>query len=280
MFLTVIIASKGRPAILAETIRNLHGQIQPADEVIVSVTGREDLPAQMPVNVRILTGPPGSSRQRNLAVVEASPASDVMVFMDDDIALAPDYFAKVREVFQTMPDVVAFSPTVLHDGDISRKEAEKIVSSLPPVAIEYRDIRGIYGAINVRSAIARQVTFDERLALYGWLEDADWAARCQAFGRIGAVASCRLVHLKAGGSEGGGARFGFSQIMNPTYLWRKGSITSFGEVLRNHWLPCVVGNLLRIHRPPRRKRLKGNLIALAKIIRGRVVPEDVAKVRP
>jgi GT2 family glycosyltransferase len=280
MFLTVIIASKGRPAILAETIGNLQGQIEPADEVIVSVTGPDDIPLQMLAQVRILTGPPGSSRQRNLAIVEANPASEVMVFMDDDIALAPDYFAKVREVFHNMPDVVAFSPTVLRDGDISRDEAERIVSALPPAAMEYRDIRGIYGAINTRSAVARQVPFDERLALYGWLEDADWAARCQAFGRIGAVASCRLVHLKAGGSEGGGTRFGFSQIMNPTYLWCKGSIASFAEVLRRHWLPCVFGNLLRIHRQARRKRLKGNLIALAKIIRGRVVPEDVAKVRP
>ena len=74
-----------------------------------------------------------------------------------------------------------------------------------------------------------------------------------------------------------GVRFGYSQIVNPTYLIRKGSIPrAFGV---NLMLRNVAANILRSPWPEsfvdRRGRLKGNLIGALHLIQGRIEPEYI-----
>ena len=85
----------------------------------------------------------------------------------------------------------------------------------------------------------------------------------------------RGVHLGVKRGRVSGVRFGYSQIVNPLYLVRKG--TGTGRWAANLIARNVLANAALSLRPEphvdRRGRLKGNLIAAGHLIRGRCDPE-------
>src|SRR5256885_1905456 len=66
---------------------------------------------------------------------------------------------------------------------------------------------------------------NERLSLYGWLEDLDFARSMLRRGRVVKCTGARIAHLGVSSGRQSEARYGFSQVMNPFYLWRKGQIS-------------------------------------------------------
>ena len=136
-------------------------------------------------------------------------------------------------------------------------------------------------ALRVAPALAQGVRFDVNLPLYGWLEDIDFSRRMAAHGRIVNCSSLRGVHLAIKHGRTSGLRVGYSQVANPLYLLRKGSLSatySLRHVSRN-----VAKNLLRVAHPEpwvdRRGRLRGNLIAFGDLLRGRLDPRRIQHLR-
>jgi hypothetical protein len=89
----------------------------------------------------------------------------------------------------------------------------------------------------------------------------------------------RGVHLGIKLGRTSGVRFGYSQIANPIYLIRKGSMPRRHAnkiMLRN-----LAANLARSLYPEpwvdRRGRLKGNLLALFDMLRGRISPNQILR---
>jgi hypothetical protein len=87
------------------------------------------------------------------------------------------------------------------------------------------------------------------------------------------------VHLGVKSGRTSGLRFGYSQIANPIYLMRKGTMSlSFGgkSILKN-----LAANLFRSVRPEayvdRVGRLKGNLFALGDLVRGKLHPGRITE---
>jgi hypothetical protein len=122
--------------------------------------------------------------------------------------------------------------------------------------------------------------FDERLVLYGWQEDIDFTSRLRSRGRVVCVAGIHGVHLGIKAGRVSGVRLGYSQVVNPVYLIRKGSVpASFALPLmaRN-----LAANLARSFWPEawvdRRGRLRGNLLALCHVLAGRIEPEHVLEI--
>ena len=77
-----------------------------------------------------------------------------------------------------------------------------------------------------RAAAIRGRRFDERLVLYGWLEDRDFgSALAKEGGRLVKLAAARGVHMGAKGGRVRGERLGYSQVVNPLYMNRKGTMT-------------------------------------------------------
>jgi hypothetical protein len=77
-----------------------------------------------------------------------------------------------------------------------------------------------------------------------------------------------------------GLRFGYSQIINPLYVYRKGnmSLAAAGSlILRN-----VIANSIKSVFPEpyidRRGRLRGNLTGLAHVLQGRLDPIYVLQI--
>jgi hypothetical protein len=100
-------------------------------------------------------------------------------------------------------------------------------------------------------------------------------------GQVVCVNAIRGVHLGIKSGRINGTRFGYSQMANPFYLVRKGTVPpgfAMRLMLRN-----IAANLGRSLWPEsyidRRGRLRGNLIAIFHLLIGRVEPEYILRMR-
>src|SRR3546814_13479492 len=116
--------------------------------------------------------------------------------------------------------------------------------------------------------------FDENLPFYGWLEDVDFSRRLASQGRIVRWNLCRGVHMGVKRGRSPGKRLGYSQIANPVYMWRKGTLTASracAQMGRN-----LAANFVKIIMPEpwvdRGGRTRGHLLAPTDLLRGRTPP--------
>jgi len=232
-------------------------------------------------------GPRGLTAQRNL-ILAASSDADVLVFFDDDYYPEPDYIEEVMRLFVARPEVVVATNRPLLDGavgpGVTHDEALHVLAQATPAASAVVPTYGGYGcnmALRMAPVLRHDVRFDERLPLYGWLEDIDFSRRLSAHGRIVKCAALRGVHLGHKHGRTSGLRLGYSQIANPVYMLRKGSL-SFDYALK-HLAKNVLKNLARAAWPEpwvdRRGRLKGNCLGLLDLARGRISPERIQHLR-
>jgi GT2 family glycosyltransferase len=283
----VVIPSTRRPDLVAATLGGLRTQTRPADVIVLCVANAGDVPADLAVdeNVRLVYSQLGSSVQRNTAVASLPETPGLVTFMDDDAVLADDYFEKMRSFMDREPDVVLMTGAVvadgIHDGEIDRLAAlERLRGS--PGTDTVRDIRRAYGCnMTARGWVAAAEPFDERMRLYGWQEDADFSVRCGRHGRVVLYLGCVAVHLAVGSGRVRGREFGFAQIVNPFYMWRKGTKT--GRELLHDWCIYLGANIVHYRerdRPDRQGRLAGNLLGLKEVALHGGRPEAIALIGP
>jgi GT2 family glycosyltransferase len=136
-------------------------------------------------------------------------------------------------------------------------------------------------AIRVAPALAHGVQFDVNLPLYGWLEDIDFSRRMACHGRIVNCSSLLGVHLAIKRGRNSGVQFGYSQVANPLYLLRKGSMSAAYSL--RHIAGNLSKNMLHSFKPEpwvdRRGRLKGNLMAMGDLFVGRLDPRRISMLR-
>lgn len=285
---TVIICSAGRPLILHETVLGLLKQTVRADSIVLSLCDEGSVfPETLGLpGVRGIFGAKGLTRQRNAAIPHAR--TPFVLFLDDDVELAHDYTDQMQQVFQADHAIVAGSGAVAADGardgaGIDRKTAIKAVQ-------EYRGsracvaVKDLYGCnMFVRSEVLRVERFDERLPLYGWLEDLDFRRRCEKYGKIVRNQAAVIAHLGTRSGRTSDLRYGYAKVANPWYLWRKSVLNSLPEVIVRFWAKTTLANLLRafssngLQGVNYRKRLTGNLMAYRDLILGRIDPLNILK---
>jgi GT2 family glycosyltransferase len=282
--LAVGIATAGRAAVLAQMLRRLQLQTRTPDRIFVCGASKADLAGidQESPNITLLTGPRGSSHQRN-AILRHAEGFDLIVFFDDDFVPCADYLEHFDRIMGSHPDVAMTTGCVLKDGVLGPGLAFEVADSILKQAALDPTIGGLepvyngYGCnMGMRLSLVRRhgLAFDERLPLYGWLEDVDFSQRLARFGRVVRSDATRGVHLGTKLGRQPGTRLGYSQIANPVYLIRKGTMTrrrALRLMSRN-----LAANLSRCLRPEpwvdRRGRLNGNLRALADLALGRLDP--------
>jgi GT2 family glycosyltransferase len=287
MRIAIGIATRGRAAILAEVLADLARQTRAPDRTLVCHVGAEDiadLPARFPT-VEFLAAPAGLPRQRN-AILDAATDCDAVLFLDDDFFPAPDYLSVTERILHAHPDCVVTTGTVIADGakgpGITVQDGRAILAAdAPPAdALAVAPHFNGYGcnmALRLPPLRAHALRFDEQLPLYAWYEDLDLTRRLGAHGAILRLAGARGVHLGSKSGRVAGTRLGYSQVANAIYLARKGSYP-WNRALRSAARNMAM-NILRSLAPEpwvdRRGRLRGNLIALADLLRGRMHPMRV-----
>ena len=306
--ISVVVASSGRPRELGFLLERLARQTLAPTRIVLSVTRGADLPplgrARRALEriggdesiLDVVSGERGSCTQRNLALdrlggLGPCEADALTVFYDDDFVPSRRALEGIARSFAAHPRLVGCDGAVLADGatgpGIGHREAERIVDAhdrvLPvdPGVTLRPGLVGLYGCnMAFSSGAITDLRFDERLAGYGWLEDIDFANRVVQASpgtTLGTSTGFAGVHRGVKTARGAGRVLGYSQVANPVYLMRKGSMTTrFGAriMARN------VGANLRgsLHPEPwvdRRGRLAGNLAGLRDLVLGRLDPGRV-----
>lgn len=191
----VVVATKGRPQALQRLLRVLERQTLPPSLVVVSATEDADLGKHldtcMPIDV--IMGSPGLTIQRNRALDRIQKRCDIVFFFDDDFVPSRYWIERTVRLFDNDSGLAGVSGRVIRDGApaeaVSWEEADRLVgeadgsdregSSLS----EARDLYGCNMAFRM-SAIGTDIRFDERLVLYGWLEDKDFSRIAKKSGRL------------------------------------------------------------------------------------------------
>jgi glycosyltransferase involved in cell wall biosynthesis len=285
----IVVATRGRPQLVAQTVRHLLStQTVSPDMTIVSCCDVSDAGDLNEVDaVKIVTGKAGLAAQRNTALDNLPEGIDIVIFFDDDFVAHPDWIAAARAAFSDESRLCAFTGWVVADGILGPG-----IAFDEAVMLSKRDATGKerqwiepfspYGCnMAFRMSAVGKHRFDERLVLYGWLEDRDFAGGlAKQGGRLAKSASARGVHMGAKIGRVNGERLGYSQIVNPLYMRLKKTMTTrqaAGQITRN-----VMSNFGRLLRPEpfidRGGRARGNLLALRDVILGRIEPERAAEV--
>ncbi len=243
---SAIIATKGRPADLAETLASL-SRADPAPMEVLVVDGDEGRSAQAVVEaamrpgganplVRYLPSPPGLTLQRNRGVREAR--GDIVVFLDDDVEVDVAVFAALERGYRD-PEVVGATGQVIEGGErrfgnkrsavrrlLFRGEEGTLTRCGYPRRLQdldrERDVELMQGCLmSGRRETVERVGFDERLTGYALAEDEDFSYRLSRIGRVRYLPDARVDHKNTGFRSTGTRRFNRDVAVNRTYLFRK-----------------------------------------------------------
>jgi GT2 family glycosyltransferase len=285
---TVVICSANRPDVLAETVDSvLRGQSLPPREIVVSVFNQRHVAEKtraLPAVRVVLSSVQGTCAQRNVAA--KSVRTPYTLFLDDDVELAPNFIQSMESLLEGAQDAVAATGVLVVDGAPGDKGLDRNLAR--SYALSYVRKQSNYDHkegqnIFVRTRLFSKVLFDENLPLYGWLEDLDFATNCLRYGRIIMNTGTCFAHLATPSGRTSGLRFGYSQIVNPFYLWRKNGKPGLTQVVFRHWLLYIAYNCRRavIKKPSDRNdrtgRFHGNMIALGHLMAGKADPSHIVQ---
>jgi len=275
--------------VLSVALDLLARQSRPPDVLVVCPAAAEDIEPglvdRLPFPTVVRIGKRGLTAQRNTILAVAGDP-DVIVFFDDDYFPQLNYLEQVERLFLGHADVIALTGRPMQDGangpGVDAEIALRLISAdvTTPATPVLAPTYGTYGCnMSFRMEPIRRhgVLFDENLPLYGWQEDIDFSRQLAPFGRIVDANVLRGVHLGTKGGRTSGVRFGYSQIANPVYLIRKGTM-SVGFAAALMWRN-LLANAGKSFRPEpwidRRGRLWGNWLALWDLVTRRMSPQRI-----
>ncbi|MFI5351631.1 MAG: glycosyltransferase family 2 protein [Candidatus Binatales bacterium] len=203
MKLSIIIATHARPDMLARLIESLAPQLTPERELFIADNGTPEpspIPEAAPPLTHLHDARPGKCRIQNRAIAAAT--GDVIVFLDDDLVVAPRFLDQVERFFDDHPEFAAMKGRILPAEDPARKAGPKAVYLDLPIADHGEDVievRGVLGANMAfrRAALDRVGNFDERLGpgAAGHEEETEISARIRRAGlKIGYAPRAVVYH--------------------------------------------------------------------------------------
>jgi hypothetical protein len=286
----IIVSTRGRPDIVHSLVKQLGEQTRPPEHIFIIASKAEDVALldQSQKNLTVRIGRPGSTFQRNDGLALAGSRYSTIVFFDDDFVPSRFWLERMAAIFAARPDVAGLTGTMLADGTrtegIRLDDAKSMVwdHDINPDHGKELHEHFAYGSnvgcnMAYRYAAIRDIVFDERLPLYAWHEDSDFRGQVERRGLFVKADELWGVHLGHKQGRHNGLTLGYSQIANAVYLARKGNVPA--RFLYEIATKNVIANTLRSLRPEpfvdRRGRLRGNLIALTDLMRGRLAPDRI-----
>ena len=290
--ISIVIASKGRPDILSETIASLHGQTLRPTKIIVVVPSNEDLPTKpLGDDVNYLVGYHGLTLQRNRGIETITNNVKYVGCFDDDVELRSDYLEQAVAFMDANVSVMGISGRMLANGGVSRQEAQELIAGYKPDGnsrgrfFSHGKHHILYGCnMIIRRAVLNYETFDENLPFYSYGEDYDMSIRLERYGLIGKFDGCIGVHLATPGGRVRELLRGYSFVANNWYFLKKGVMHLPLLLAWLRFLLICVGksilvslwNLVKGDRSlDWGGRLKGHLLAVKDIFVGRCHPERI-----
>jgi GT2 family glycosyltransferase len=293
--ISVVIASKGRPGFVRETIESLQRQTLKPKEIIIVAPSIEDLPAkQWGEDVQYIVGPLGLTSQRNKGIAAIPTTVPYVGCFDDDFELKEDYLEQAIAFMNANVSIMGISGRLLAGGGITREGAKKLIASYqhPENARGMFFSKGkhhiLFGCnMIIRRAVLNYEAFDENLPLYSYGEDYDLSIRLERYGLVGRFHGCVGVHLETPGGRVREVLRGYSLVANNWYFIKKRVMhLPLFMAWTRFWLVCVgkslwqcLSKLLKGDRSlDWSGRLKGHLLALKDIFLGRCHPRRIEEI--
>lgn len=203
---SIVISTHDRPLSLRKVFDSVLRQTLQPREIIIVNDGPSDIPAELSEKARAAgivfrherldTASLTASRNRGMALA----GGDVVLLMDDDGSLPPDYLARLTELYQADPaGLIAGIGGVMDDPDLHRPAkrlwlalahlvargpwsparcAARYVKLPPAAAGRLRPARWLSGgAISLRGEVAAAEKFQEWFAGYALFEDREFCLR-------------------------------------------------------------------------------------------------------
>lgn len=258
MDLSLIIATKGRPDRLGDTLASLRS-CEPLPLELIVVDGDPERSAEPVLEAHRAAGdapparyepsPPGLTRQRNRGLDLAR--GEVVVFADDDVEFDPELFAVLAEVHR-QPAVVGATARIQEEEDGRIGGGTSRLRELLPGGGEQgmmtrfgyprrlvdldtpRDVEFVHGCLmSARRDLAAELRFDESLPGYGLAEDEDFGYRLSRRGRVRYEPRARVIHHNLGFGGAGTRDFNRMLALNRSHLFRKNFPTPAGWPARS-----------------------------------------------
>jgi GT2 family glycosyltransferase len=256
--ISVIIPTKGRPAVLIKALSSVATQTMPVEEVIV-VDG-----TAQPADAGALTGaladapnPPrlvycwapsdmGLTAARNRGVQASS--GDIIQFLDDDTTVAPDYFEHVTQTFDSaeiggvtgqMIDSVATARALrgllfrcFYVGPFRQRKDELFLR--PPATMTLTNT--LPGACAYRRSVFDEFRFDEGLTGPGIGEDLEFSYRVGRKWKLAIQPRALIFHHRSADERPTSRRIFADKICFYHYHFRKNMRGNAIEWLTYAWL--------------------------------------------
>lgn len=200
---SIVIPTRDRPELLRQTVQSvLDGDSLPAELIVVDQSSRptQALPARDGVDIRHLElATRGLSRARNAGIAAAT--YDVIVMIDDDVRVQPDWLRRLVDALLAAPARTVVTGTVAAPPTTMNGFVPSTTSRTEPETFCGRQA-GDYlfgGNMAMRRALSEEVgPFDERLgagSTFASAEDNDWGYRLlEAGAQIAFVPEAVLHH--------------------------------------------------------------------------------------
>jgi glucosyl-dolichyl phosphate glucuronosyltransferase len=243
---SVVIPTFRRPEALRETLMTIL-RCDPAPAEIIVVDGDPGGSARPVVDELLrshraprfvyLQEDANSTVQRNRGIDVAR--SDLLLFLDDDVAVEADVLGRLRAAFDD-PTVVATTGHVVEEAGRRLVGASSGLRRFLPGggregtftrfgypryvvhADHARDVEFMQGCfMSARRAAAARVRFDERLTGYALAEDEDFSLRLSRLGRVRYLPEVTVRHHKLGFRTIDRRALSRLLVRNRAYLFRK-----------------------------------------------------------
>lgn len=303
---SVVVCTRDRAEDLARCLASLARQTVRPLEVIVVDAGTTPLAALEPawvaaggegVTLRQLVTAPGLPRQRNLGARAA--AGEVVLYLDDDTVLEPDYLDALWAVYAAdgerrvggVGGVLSPDPTP-REGHVRRLVRRAFLlqghgrgrvkrSGHPEFAFAVeapRDVELLSGCnMSFRREVLASHAFDERLGGYALGEDLHFSYAVSRRWRLVVTPDARVDHRESTGGRPEGAARSEMGVRNRHRFVREQLVRR-----RTDWLPfwwSAVGELLWTLRHPGNGQLHGRLRGYAAILADAATSRDAAGTR-
>ena len=201
---SVIIATHDRPDSVRRLIASLAPQLAAGSREVIIAENGTPAPNQLAIEgvpLRHLHEPrAGKCRIQNRAIADAT--REILVFLDDDLVVAPGYLDAVEQFFNAHREFAAMKGRILPAEDPEKKIGPMAVYLDLPIVDhgdEVIEVRGVLGANMAfrADAIRRVGPFDERLGpgAGGHEEETEMSARLRRAGyRIGYAPAALVFH--------------------------------------------------------------------------------------
>jgi glycosyltransferase involved in cell wall biosynthesis len=246
--ISLIVATKDRPADLRRLLESLRRQTVGPAEIVVVDASRESIEpviAEFPdLIIRYLKHwPPSASAQRNVGIQACNPTSTLIGFADDDTTFEVQAFENMLNFWEkSRPDILgaAFnyrnlpprgSQLLKHSilaerlGLYSAKPGSVSLSGWQTVVGEIAETQFVEWLPSGASLFRREVfgkdIFDEFYQSYSYLEDLDFSYTISRAGRLAIVADAGFSHFPSPEGRVSARQFGRCEVRNRLYFVRK-----------------------------------------------------------